>query len=340
MGRPPISTIGFGFNTVSSESREPTPPAIITTFHSNIPPKQFRPAPWACIVRCFYGQARKRQNDSVQGQKKLLSTIATAAIFVVYAFAAFWPFEVSSPVIVNHAERSAQQLSFPNEGIAHTAEPPTWLEGSLRTHEFELELSVRTASLDQDGPARIFSLSSDTFNRNFTVGQDGQDLDVRVRTERRDFNGLPPFEVPAVFTHTDWIDLRVEIAGRKLKVFADGEEVFHEGLHMNPLREWDTRFLLVFGNELTWERPWLGDIRRAVVTVEGVSYDYLADESLVMPEWVFQPGREPGLAPSPISGVATWWSTSSASCRWVSYWVCGSVDASGLAWSEQWVLSC
>ena len=32
MGFPPISTIGFGFSEVSSERREPRPPARISTF--------------------------------------------------------------------------------------------------------------------------------------------------------------------------------------------------------------------------------------------------------------------------------------------------------------------
>src|SRR5215208_3317793 len=32
IGRPPISTIGFGFTSVSSERRVPSPPARITTF--------------------------------------------------------------------------------------------------------------------------------------------------------------------------------------------------------------------------------------------------------------------------------------------------------------------
>jgi hypothetical protein len=36
IGFPPISTIGFGFITVSSERRVPNPPAKITTFIEKI----------------------------------------------------------------------------------------------------------------------------------------------------------------------------------------------------------------------------------------------------------------------------------------------------------------
>ncbi len=38
IGRPPISTIGFGFVTVSSARRLPTPPAKMTTFMFGPPP--------------------------------------------------------------------------------------------------------------------------------------------------------------------------------------------------------------------------------------------------------------------------------------------------------------
>jgi len=41
------------------------------------------------------------------------------------------------------------------------------------------------------------------------------------------------------------------------------------------LAEWDSTYRLAFGNELTYDRPWSGEISRASVRVDEVSYDYV-----------------------------------------------------------------
>src|SRR5580692_6046614 len=54
IGRPPISTIGFGRSVVSSESRVPSPPARITAFIQTLPflrcPSSYAGPPFANSV--------------------------------------------------------------------------------------------------------------------------------------------------------------------------------------------------------------------------------------------------------------------------------------------------
>src|SRR3954447_10131421 len=65
IGRPPISTIGFGLTSVSSARREPTPPASISTFmirspNSNVVSVSAR--------RAQHRRRRLKEDDQVQLQ--------------------------------------------------------------------------------------------------------------------------------------------------------------------------------------------------------------------------------------------------------------------------------
>ncbi len=59
------------------------------------------------------------------------------------------------------------------------------------SHAFTLEAWITPASVDQAGPARIVTLSQDHGTRNFTLGQDERDYEMRFRTTATSANGLP-----------------------------------------------------------------------------------------------------------------------------------------------------
>jgi hypothetical protein len=52
----------------------------------------------------------------------------------------------------------------------------------MHRNEITIEAWVMPADDIQDGPARIVSLSADTGNRNFTLGQTTDYYDARLRT--------------------------------------------------------------------------------------------------------------------------------------------------------------
>ena len=54
-----------------------------------------------------------------------------------------------------------------------------------------IEAWIKPASITQTGPARIVSLSKDTGNRNFTLGQGEEFFEVRLRTTKTSANGEP-----------------------------------------------------------------------------------------------------------------------------------------------------
>jgi glycopeptide antibiotics resistance protein len=89
--------------------------------------------------------------------------------------------------------------------------------------QFTMMTAIATAQLDQEGPARIISQSDSPFHRNFTLGQAGSGLEVRLRTVASDANGVrPAFTVHGFFTDTKAHRVIVTYGNGVLKVYRDG----------------------------------------------------------------------------------------------------------------------
>jgi len=74
-----------------------------------------------------------------------------------------------------------------------------------KSSEFTLILRIATLDVSQAGPARIVSISKDAHNRNITLGQQQDQLDVRLRTPITGNNGnLVPLLIPNAFTNTSY----------------------------------------------------------------------------------------------------------------------------------------
>ena len=75
----------------------------------------------------------------------------------------------------------------------------------LESGTFSISVRCATADTGQTGPARIVSLSADPYNRNLTLGQEGRNLVVRLRTPFTGANGSDPaLTVPGLFADRGW----------------------------------------------------------------------------------------------------------------------------------------
>ncbi len=82
--------------------------------------------------------------------------------------------------------------------------PVSAIQHIRETSEFSLIATVASAEPMQSGPARIVSLSNGTSERNFTIGQQDDDLIIRLRTPISGVNGAAPeMTVPDVFAIPD-----------------------------------------------------------------------------------------------------------------------------------------
>ncbi len=110
-------------------------------------------------------------------------------------------------------------------------------QGLQDTGHFTIRLRCATADTGQTGPARIVSLSRDPYHRNFTLGQAGRDLVVRLRTPLTGENGTQlELNIPGVFADGGWQTLTVTYDGKAVAV-TDGQgqtlgklELFYGGV--------------------------------------------------------------------------------------------------------------
>jgi hypothetical protein len=136
---------------------------------------------------------------------------------------------------------------------------------------------------------------------NLTLAQEDDDLVVRLRTEATDLNGLragEPFaRLEHVFAAGDWVTIDLRIRPRELAITVDGARALVTELPGSVLGSWQALLRLALGNEMTCDRPWLGEIQKAVVEVPGSSTDYARLDAVDVPATCWVLGYAPAIVP-------------------------------------------
>jgi len=147
--------------------------------------------------------------------------------------------------------------------------------------ELTIEAWVKPQDDRQGGPARIVSLSVDPGHRNFTLGQDGNKYDVRVRTSATGENGIPSTSTPAgtVKAELTHVVFTRDQTGRA-QIYLNGNSQVSAQV-TGDLAGWSDDFRLSLANELTGDRPWAGELHLVAVygralTAEEVGQNFAA----------------------------------------------------------------
>jgi hypothetical protein len=150
-------------------------------------------------------------------------------------------------------------LAIRSRAAVESADPATKIaEACRKSNEITIEAWIKPANTRQGGPARIVSLSADPYKRNFTLGQQQGNYDVRLRTTTTGENGMRPSlssrgGVQAKLSHVVY----TRDASGAATLYVDGA-VRGSGKIAGELSNWDGGFRLALANELTHDRPWLG----------------------------------------------------------------------------------
>ncbi|MBN1676818.1 MAG: FecR domain-containing protein [Kiritimatiellae bacterium] len=142
------------------------------------------------------------------------------------------------------------------------------IEACRASGEVTIEAWVRPQYIEQSGPARIVTLSASPGRRDFTLELErldtpwGPSYGARLRTTQTSENGDPwtPSRGSCVTTTLTHVVFTRAASGRQY-VYVDGADqtarpdMFKRGDFSN----WDARFRLALANELTLDRPWLGE---------------------------------------------------------------------------------
>ncbi len=178
--------------------------------------------------------------------------------------------------------------------ILVSAKPPSKLiEAVRRSGEFTLEAWISPAQDSQRGPARIVTLSEDSGQRNFTLGQEGASYDVRFRTTATDRNGMRSLETSSgqlkpVLTHVVYALDRASNA----TIYLDGKQAARRKIGGSPAN-WEQSYRFALANELTNDRTWLGDFHLVAIYSRALSEAEIRQN--------LEAGPNPGVIPSLVA---------------------------------------
>ena len=123
--------------------------------------------------------------------------------------------------------------------------------------QIAIEAVVTTAGIPQFGPARIISLSRNPSKRNFTFGQEGTALTLRLQTSNTSRNGMD-FKLATI---QPGIPYHVLVTYKRglLVCYLNGEIATQSNFEKGSFDEWHgSSNSLIFGNEVGGARPWEG----------------------------------------------------------------------------------
>ncbi|MGG6237505.1 LamG-like jellyroll fold domain-containing protein [Nodosilinea sp. AN01ver1] len=176
-----------------------------------------------------------------------------------------------------------QGIALRQPSLLATSGPATRLSQAIkRSQSLTVEAWVKPAQLTYSQlPARIVTLSVDTGNRNVTLGQGNNRYVTRLRTTTTGSNGdAKVLEAGQVnlnqLTHLVYTRDRAGVA----TFYINGQPQQSTTID-GDLSNWDAAFRLALGNELTGDRPWLGEYHLVAVynralTGEEVSQNFAA----------------------------------------------------------------
>lgn len=140
-----------------------------------------------------------------------------------------------------------------------STDPATKLiQAAKASGELTIEAWITPANVPQTGPARIVTLSRDSGQRNFTLGQDGSSFEVRLRTTATDQNGMPALRSPKLATAEERQHVVFTFNSSGVgRLFVNGKPVAQKETG-GDLSNWNDDFRLGLGDELSGDRPWDG----------------------------------------------------------------------------------
>ena len=151
-------------------------------------------------------------------------------------------------------------ISITSNLIIQCAGPAAKLHAEIvKSQAFTFEIWCKPANTTQHGPARMVSYSIDTGNRNFTIGQQADSINLRLRTTLTDPQGEPSVNSGQLVTTNESHYMVTYTAGGLERLHKNGVEIVAE-TRGGDLSNWDASYPLLIANEATGIRPWLGEV--------------------------------------------------------------------------------
>lgn len=179
--------------------------------------------------------------------------------------------EISEPKQTGAAELGLQ-ITGP-AGIRSTTPPTRLIDSIKEAGAISIEVWMKPATLQQSGPARIVTLSRNIGERNFTLGQEGDKLEIRLRTTRTSTNGIPslvsrPQALSGKLAHVVF----TRDPGGQARLYIDGELHLERKLE-GDFSNWNQEYHLGVADELSNDRTWRGELRLIGIYSRSLNHD-------------------------------------------------------------------
>ena len=164
-------------------------------------------------------------------------------------------------------------LSFQNGSAAFPSVNEPLLQACRESSRLTVEAVFRTRAADQTGPARIVTFSSSASARNFTLGQQNDQIVFRLRTDATVNNsgGYREFALFKIEPYETVHAMVVYEPGR-LAAYKNGERAFQTEQLTGGLGAWTSHYFLL-GDEADGARQWNGAVEAFAVRSEALSAD-------------------------------------------------------------------
>ncbi len=129
-----------------------------------------------------------------------------------------------------------------------------------KANQFTLETVLASGRANQKGPARIVSFSESAYSRNFTLGQEGEQFVLRLRTTKTVNNGSRPEVRFGKVAAGEQVHLLLTYREGELVCYQDGVPVFQRKGHVRGLLNNWTKQRLLIGDEWDGGRTWSGKV--------------------------------------------------------------------------------
>jgi len=176
---------------------------------------------------------------------------------------------------INNIQWMTNGLKIINPSIAESTNFSSALFNRIVNADgFSVETWVTPNNITQAGPARIVSISTNTSFRNFTLGPSGSNYVARIRTTTTSSNGIPELVATNVVTANKTHIVYTRKSSGETDLYINGVKRA-SAIIGGDLSNWDDGYELLFFNEKTHDRPWIGTIHSLSI------FDYYLNESII-----------------------------------------------------------
>ncbi len=170
-------------------------------------------------------------------------------------------------------------LEVKGDTIISSSQPATKItEAVKKSGEISIAVWLRPKNHQQEGPARIVTVSRNTSERNFTLGQEKDRYDVRLRASSTSNNGTPSITCPSNSVSLGLTHLvYTRDKSGNAKVYIDGKPRGSRSIK-GDLKKLADDYKLALANEIGGGRPWLGELHRVAIYADALTSKEVSDE--------------------------------------------------------------